>query len=486
MSRTGDLARGVIMTGFPGTDVDAAPQDFGGYVLFSGNASSVRDMRALTDALRARSDDGRSPLIAIDQEGGRVARLTDGVEPMPSMMALGAAGDLELAGRAGEQIAFDLRRAGCTLDFAPVLDLALDPRNLVIGTRAFSADPQRVAALGAAVARGLQAGGVLPCYKHFPGHGATSVDSHEALPVVDDAAAVLRARDLVPFAAVAHDAPAMMSAHVLMRAFDSERPAAFSFLIATDLLRGELGFCGALISDCLEMEAAAGTSSTGQAIAALLAGVDLLLFSHYPDRAVAVAEAIEAAVNDEYIPLERLEEAYTRVCRLRDGAAPPLPVDAFPPHPGVGREIGRRGITLLRGLPHADPIASIAVSFGGNGQMLEREAPALEHLCAAIDPGADEIGPLLAAVAQSERRPIVFASRAHLHPGQAQAITALVDRSPDALVVSLLEPFDLPLFPGARHLLAAYGDDRASIGGLADVIFGGSMPTGQLPVSLSY
>jgi beta-N-acetylhexosaminidase len=485
VSRTGDLARGVVMTGFPGTDVDAAPPHMGGYVLFSGNASSVCDMRALTDALRARSDDGRSPLIAIDQEGGRVARLTDGVEAMPSMMALGAAGDLELAGRAGEQIAFDLRRAGCTLDFAPVLDLALDPRNTVIGTRSFGDDPQQVAALGAAVARGLQAGGVLPCYKHFPGHGATSVDSHEALPVIDDAESVLRARDLAPFAAVAHDAPAMMSAHVLARAFDFERAAAFSFPIATDLLRGELGFSGAFITDCLEMKAA-GTSSTDQAVAALLAGVDLLLFSHFPERAVAAAAAIEAAVNDEHIPLERLEQAYARVCRLRDAVAAPLPLDGFSPHPGVGREIGRRAITLLRGLPHADPIASITVSFGGDGQMLEREAPALENVCGAIDPAADEIGTLLAAIDQSQRRPVVFARRAHLHPGQAQAIRAVVDRSPDALVVSLLEPFDLPLFPGARHLLAAYGDDCASIGGVADVLFGGSMPTGRLPVALPY
>ncbi len=130
-------------------------------------------------------------------------RLRDGVEPMPPMMALGAADDLELARRAGEQIAFDLRRAGCTMDFAPVLDLALDPRNTVIGTRSFGADPQQVAELGAAFGRGLRAGGILPCYKHFPGHGATAVDSHEALPAIEADEATLRARDLVPFAAVA-------------------------------------------------------------------------------------------------------------------------------------------------------------------------------------------------------------------------------------------------------------------------------------------
>ncbi len=145
----------------------------------------------------------RLRVIAIDQEGGAVARLREGVEPMPSMMALGAAQDIELAERAGEQMAFDLRRAGCTLDFAPVLDLALDPCNAVIGTRSIGADPQQVVAIGEAFARGLQQGGILPCYKHFPGHGSTSVDSHEALPIVDADESTLRARDLVPFAAVA-------------------------------------------------------------------------------------------------------------------------------------------------------------------------------------------------------------------------------------------------------------------------------------------
>ncbi len=153
------------------------------------------------------------------------------------MMALGAAGDVELARCAGEQIGFDLRRAGCTLDCAPVLDLALEPKNAVIGTRSFGADPLRVAPLGAALAAGLRASGILPCFKHFPGHGSTAVDSHAALPIVDTDAAMLRTRDLVPFAAVAADAPAMMSAHVIVRAFDSQRPATLSRTILSDVLR---------------------------------------------------------------------------------------------------------------------------------------------------------------------------------------------------------------------------------------------------------
>ncbi len=260
MTTTAELARGVVMAGIPGAQFDRDFPRFGGYLLFAREAT-LAQVRALTDELRAR--DGH-PLIAIDQEGGRVARLCDCVEPMPPMMALGAANDLELARRAGEQTAFDLRRAGCTMDFAPVLDLALDPRNTVIGTRSFGADPRRVAELGAAFGRGLRAGGILACYKHFPGHGATAVDSHQALPAIEADEATLRARDLVPFAAVADEAPAMMSAHVVARAFDAQYPATLSRRILSALLREELGFHGALVTDCLEMNAVAprGTART--------------------------------------------------------------------------------------------------------------------------------------------------------------------------------------------------------------------------------
>ena len=472
MSRISDLARGIIMTSAPG---------FGGYILFPRDDSSLQQTRALTDALRR---DKQIPLIGIDQEGGRVARLRHGVEPMPPMMALGAAGDLELARRAGEQIAFDLRRAGCTLDFAPVLDLAVDAGNTVIGTRSFGVDPQQVAALGEALARGLRGGGIQPCFKHFPGHGATGVDSHEALPAIDLDETTLRARDLIPFAVVAPSAPAMMSAHIVAPAFDPERPSTLSRRIATELLRRELRFAGAFVTDCLEMQAVSARGVDRNAVDALMAGADLLLFSHDPELAAAAASAIETGVDDGRIPVERLNEACGRVQRLRGGGAEPLPLDAFPPHPGLGREIARRAITLVRGIAHADPLSDIGVSFGSDTPALKREAAALPELCAPIDPSDESVSAIFESLERSQRRPIAMSRRAHLHPAQANAIERIVDRHPDALVVSLLEPFDLPLFRNARHLVAAYGDDAASIGALADVLFSGSMPTGQLPVTL--
>lgn len=481
MNDVAELARGVILTGLTDIPTSHEHAGFAGYVLFSRNGASVAELRFFTDMLRAEYLNA-APIIAIDQEGGTVARLRDGVEAIPSMMALGAAADLELTRRAGEQTAFDLRRAGCTMDFAPVLDLALDPHNTVIGTRSFGDNPPKVAAQGLAFARGLQRGGIAACFKHFPGHGATSVDSHRALPVLDIDETTLLERDVAPFAAVAREASAFMSAHVLIPSLDSQRPATLSRHIATDLLRSKLGFEGVLVTDCLEMDALAGLGPVESAIEALNAGADLLLFSHHVELALAAATAIEAAVEEGRVPMQRLQQAHARVARLRQ-ASPPLPLDAFAPHPNVGREIGRRAITLVRGVPEADPVASFAVSFGGDVGLLQREAPALEGLSAPLDPSAADVDHVLASLAQSERRALLLARRAHLHPAQAGAIATILHGNPDAVVVSQLEPFDLPLFGAARHLLAAYGDDLASVGGLADVLFGSSMPTGQLPVS---
>ncbi len=484
MTEVGEKARGIILTGLTDLPSGREQAGFAGHVLFSRNGASVEELRFFTDMLRAEYLDA-PPILAIDQEGGTVARLQQGVELIPPMMALGAADDLELAQRAGEQTAFELRRAGCTLDFAPVLDLALDPGNTVIGTRSFGSNPQNVATMGAAFAAGLARGGITPCYKHFPGHGATSVDSHHALPVLYADEAALLARDLIPFAAVAPGAHAFMSAHVLLPQLDPQRPATLSRRIATDLLRSKLGFKGVLVTDCLEMDALAGYGPVEAAVEALIAGADLLLFSHHVELAIAAAAAIEAAVEEGRVPLERLEEAYARVLRLRESASVPLPLDESAPHPNVGREIGRRAVTLIRGVPEADPVTSVVISFGGDATALQHEAPVLATVCAPVDPTPEDVDRILSALSQSGRRAIVLARRAHLHPTQAQAIATILQLYPDAVVVSLMEPFDLPLFEAARHLLATYGDDIPSIGGLADVLFGNSIPTGQLPISVS-
>jgi beta-N-acetylhexosaminidase len=320
------LAASVVVRGVREEEVDDLGYPFGGYVFFDRNAPSLRALRSLTDRLRARYDD-LPPILAIDQEGGRVMRLREGIAPMPPAAAVGAAGDERLARATGARCAYDLRRAGCNVNLAPVLDLAIDEKNTVIGDRSFGSDPQIVTRIAGAFARGMEEEGVAATFKHFPGHGATPVDSHEALPEIAASEATLRGRDLVPFASLLPGARAVMTAHVLVPALDPAHPATLSPRILQGLLRRELGFRGVCFTDCLEMGAIATTTgSVTGALDALAAGADVLSVSHDAHLAVEIVERIAGGVRAGTLPRERLQEAATRVRALRASLAPPLPL----------------------------------------------------------------------------------------------------------------------------------------------------------------
>lgn len=491
------LAAGVICTGFDGTQLDedlerrlrALP--LAGLILFARNITSLSQTRALTDRIRAIYG---NPIVAIDQEGGRVARLRDGVEELPAMLAVTAAGDTSLAERAGEQLGFDLRRAGVNIDYAPVLDLALFRMNTVIGARSFGDDPQHVARFGGAIARGLRAQGMIPTFKHFPGHGSTAVDSHLDLPVIDLDEMTLRERDLAPFAQLLPDAEAIMTAHIVVRALDRDRPATISPRILTGVLRHEIGFKGVCFTDCMQMEAIAkGVGTAVGAVEALVAGADCVLISHSIDLAQESIDRIVAAVETGYLSRARLQEAYDRITALRASLKPPLALDAKPLHPGIGREIGRRAVTVLRGKAHADPSHSVVVSFEGTtvegvqGMHSEHAAIAasqpLQQIRLPLDPPRQDVDDAIALLKEMDKRPIVLMRRAHVYRSQFAAVQALLQSFHNALVVSTREPYDALALEDANHLLCTYGDDKPSLEGLADVIFGGAPATGQFPLS---
>jgi beta-N-acetylhexosaminidase len=473
-----DLACGVIATGFS----ERPDRPFAGYILFARNLESVDVARALTDLLRANTQP--PPVVAIDQEGGRIMRLRTGVEPIPAMMALGAVADAQLAFDAGTALAHDLRRMGCTLDFAPVLDLALDPGNTVIGTRAFGTSTELVSRMGIALARGLNFGGITPTFKHFPGHGATAFDTHLSAARLDADAATLHGRDLVPFRSAVRVDATIMAAHVAVPAIDGDRPASISRRFLTDILRDEWGFTGVCFTDCMQMDAIAKGIGTVRGVTeAIAAGADCALVSHDPDLAYEAAQYLADTVERGDVPLARLQEAHARVMRLRALAYEPLDLDALAPHPGIGRRIAREAVTLVRGEPRGDALADRAIIFGDGS--LGAHAPALDEERLALDPSDDEVAAMLVRLRESTRRALVLSYRAHLYPRQAAAIDAILAQAPDALVVSTGEPYDLPLFTRARHLVACYGNNDVALAGLADVVFLGAPSTGVLPVALT-
>jgi beta-N-acetylhexosaminidase len=251
-----------------------------GFILFKRNVAEPGQVAALTAELRASI--GRHAPVLVDQEGGRVQRLgPPNWAPYPAARRLGAiaADDAlvrrELVRLGARLIAHDLLALGIDVDCLPVLDVPVEGAHDVIGDRAYGSDPNTIATLGRAAAEGLLAGGVLPVMKHVPGHGRATADSHKALPVVDASLDGLRARDFVPFAVNA-DLPAAMSAHVVFTAIDPDNPATTSRRVVREVIRGEIGFEGLLMSDDLSMRALKGPFRS-RAEAVLSAGCDVVL-----------------------------------------------------------------------------------------------------------------------------------------------------------------------------------------------------------------
>ena len=256
--------------------LDRLRDGLGGVCIFGPNVESAEQLRTLNATLRAANPDA---VIAIDEEGGDVTRLFyDRGAPFPGNAVLGRIDDVELTRRVAAAVGAALVATGCTLTFAPDVDVNANPDNPVIGVRSFGADAELVAAHTAAWVDGLQQTGVAASAKHFPGHGDTATDSHLELPVVDLPVETLRARELVPFrAAIAAGSRTIMTSHILLPQLDAEHPATFSARILQGLLRGELGFDGVIVTDALDMAGASGVHGIPEAaVRALAAGCDLL------------------------------------------------------------------------------------------------------------------------------------------------------------------------------------------------------------------
>jgi beta-N-acetylhexosaminidase len=323
MSTHSELARlagRALMIDLPGTRLEAADIDFlrarhsRAICLFRRNVASAEQTRELVAELRTSLGDDL--LVSIDQEGGAVMR-TLFLPAAPSAMAIGAVGDETLAYQVGAAIGRGLASLGINWNFAPVLDLNNNPRNPVIAERSFGADPDKAARLAGAWMAGHLGEGVATCIKHFPGHGDTHTDSHLALPVVDKPRSAIEQYELAPFQALARQAPALMSAHIVFPAFDAERPATLSPAILQTLLRGSWGFEGVAITDGMNMKAIRERWGQAQGtVMALAAGADLSLVLEFRDEMEAAQRALIEAVERGQLPLERLREADQRVDML--------------------------------------------------------------------------------------------------------------------------------------------------------------------------
>jgi beta-N-acetylhexosaminidase len=321
----------LLIGSFSGTDVPvelrslAREFDLGGVTLFGrlGNIEGPEQVAGL--AYDAKLLGMELPAwVGIDQEGGRVARLRAPFTVWPPMAVLGRSEDPALAKRFAAALAAEIAAVGISLDFAPVLDIHTNPKNPVIGDRALGERPETVARLGRVIIEELQHAGIAACGKHFPGHGDTATDSHVELPIVEHPPDRLRAIEFVPFKeAISAGVAFIMTAHVLAVALDETNPATLSRRIITDMLRGELGFDGVIVSDDLEMKAIANMMKPADAaVAAIAAGCDAVLMCGSGSQA-DIAQHVEAleglihAVEQERLPLKQVEASLERNRRAK-------------------------------------------------------------------------------------------------------------------------------------------------------------------------
>jgi beta-N-acetylhexosaminidase len=295
-----------------------AEYQFGGAILFKRNCAEPTQLLALCQSLW-ESAVAMPPFIAIDQEGGSVHRLPAPFTHFPAAARIGEKGNIELARRLGRAVAEDLKLVGVNLNFAPVLDVHSNPANPIIGARAFGAEPKQVIEIGSAWTQGLRDGGIIPCGKHFPGHGDTDKDSHLELPTVSKTLDELTAVELPPFAhACRNRIEALMTAHVLYPALDPNLPATLSEPIVTGLLRHQFGFDGVVFSDDLEMKAIADNYGVEAATAlAVRAGVDVLLFCHEVEKAIEACEFLCNEAASDPVVRARVEDSYRRITELK-------------------------------------------------------------------------------------------------------------------------------------------------------------------------
>ncbi len=329
------------MAGFEGTTVTPETEDLicnhhvGGLILFSRNYENPKQLHTLIGDLQniASSTSTGLPLfISVDQEGGRVARLTEPFTKYPPLCCLGHAQSESLAYRFGQSLASELADVGINMDYAPVLDVHTNPENPIIGDRAIASDPEMVARLANSFIKGFKDKGMIPVGKHFPGHGDTHLDSHLDLPKVERDAATLEAVELVPFReTIAQGLDVIMTAHVIYTAWDPENTATFSKTILQDILRQKLGFQGIIMSDDLEMKAVENYFPFNDfPRMGIEAGLDMFLICNSVEKVKTLHDCLIQEVESGVIPKAPIQQSVKRILKLKEKL---IPTPSTPPDP---------------------------------------------------------------------------------------------------------------------------------------------------------
>jgi beta-N-acetylhexosaminidase len=292
----------------------------GGFILFGRNIESPEQLRELNNSIKSANSASRIPLIlSVDEEGGRISRIPKVIKNLPTNKAIGKINNEEFSYEIGLLLAEKVKAFGFNMNFAPVLDINSNPKNPVIGDRAFGSKVEVVSDLGVQTMMGIKFRGVVPVVKHFPGHGDTSVDSHVGLPSVDHDLERLKSFELIPFEkAINNGAESVMVAHILLPKIDADNPASLSSAVITDILRKQLNFEGVVITDDMTMGAITKNYDlAAAAVQAVKAGNDIILVAHKYENVLFTFHTLNKAVLDGIIEEERIDQSVYRILKLK-------------------------------------------------------------------------------------------------------------------------------------------------------------------------
>lgn len=482
----------------------------GGVLYFSWahNVDNPVQAAGLSNGLQraALSSGARVPLLmSIDQEGGLVTRMLEPATQTPGSMAIGATGDVKVARDLAAIQGRELAAVGVRQNFAPDSDVNINPANPIIGVRSFGADPKAVSKMVAAQITGYQReAGISSAVKHFPGHGDTSVDSHTGIPVITHTRQEWETIDKPPFvAAIKAGVDVIMTAHIIVPALDSsDDPSTLSRTIITDILRGELGYRGVVVTDALNMQGVRDKYGDDRVpVLALEAGVDILLD---PPKLDVAYNGVLAAVQSGEITQRRLDESLRRVLLLkwRNGTVTHPIVDVKKVDKVVGTPASLQrvaqatdaSITVLRNdsavLPLAPSGKKILVTGYNNAASRTTVADAFTARGAVpsiaavgTNPTDAEIAAAVSA-AQGQDVAVVLTYNAASSAGQAKLVKALQDSGVPVITVATRNPYDIASYPTATTNLATYGTKTVSLQSVVSVISGAATPKGKLPVAI--
>ncbi|QOR67877.1 beta-N-acetylhexosaminidase [Cytobacillus suaedae] len=480
----------------------------GGICYFSRNLENPKQVYTLSTSLQSLVKNNIPLFLSLDQEGGMIVRIEDGVTHSPGNMALAATNNPNYVYKMAQVVGSELRMIGINMNLAPTIDVNNNPLNPVIGVRSFGENPSFVANLGVEAIRGYQSANIAAVAKHFPGHGDTEIDSHLGLPMVNHPLDRIHAVELLPFKqAVENGVDSIMISHVCFPAIEENVPATLSSKMVNGLLRNQFNYQGVVMTDCMEMKAVENHYGVEEAtLLAIEAGVDIVLFSHCHNKQKRAISAVISAVKSGRLTESRIDESIQRILHLKEKRKLQKyhvfneDILASTDHIVLAQQISDESITLVKYDPSLLPLDpkkrtvimwpkfNITSDIDEHvkkqltlGDILKSQFTQVEE----AELNSSDLEELIRKASYAEQL-IIGTYNASINESQKKLVQSIIAGSESKTIIcALRNPYDLAVFPHVSTFIAAYENKPNAIRSIAKVLTGEIIAQGTLPVNVS-